>query len=78
MKRHIDHLTQCTEQSPVVTDATSEDSTVQDNCQYPDFEQPTPEAAENEPQFQTDSVRHSLLSLTLLPDALLSLTPCCR
>ena len=30
MKRHIDHLTQCTEQSPVVTDATSEDSTVQD------------------------------------------------
>ena len=31
LKRHIDHLTQRMEQLPVVTDATLEDSTVQDN-----------------------------------------------
>ena len=39
LKCHIDHLTQHTEQLPVVTDATlKEDSTVQDNFQYPEFQ----------------------------------------
>ena len=50
LKCHIDHLTQHTEQLPVVTDATLKDSTVQDNFQYPEFKQPIQEPVVNDSQ----------------------------
>ena len=48
-KRHIDHLTQRTEQLPVIH-ATLEDSTVLDNFQYPEFKQPIQEPVVNDCQ----------------------------
>ena len=58
LKCHIDHLTQHTEQLPVVTDATLKDSTVQDNFQYPEFKQPIQEPVVNDSQLLRNRYPH--------------------